>query len=254
MSERSSPRAALLLIGNELLSGRTRDANLAHLATRLGTRGIRLVEARVVADVPDAIVAALDALRGEYELVFTTGGIGPTHDDITADCVARAFGVAVVENAEARARLEAFWAQRGITGNAERLRMARIPEGAELIDNEVSAAPGFRIGNVYVMAGVPSIMSAMLEHILPTLPSGPLVHSVGVAVFGVGEGEIAGPLRKLQARYPTVDLGSYPGRRDGRSRVELVARATDEAALAEVHAALRALVESLGAESDGADG
>ena len=248
MSEPTAPRAALLLIGNELLSGRTTDANLPHLAARLGTRGIRLVEARVVADTPEAIVEALNALRAEHDLVFTTGGIGPTHDDITADCVAAAFGVGIDEDAEARARLEAFWAGRGIEPNADRLRMARIPSGATLIDNDVSAAPGFRLGNVHVMAGVPSIMRSMLEHVLPTLPSGPLVHAASVTVFGLGEGEIATPLRELQRRFPAVDLGSYPGRVDGRSRVELVARASDEAALAEVHAALRELVARLGGE------
>lgn len=240
------PRAALLLIGNELLSGRTRDANLAHLATRLGTRGIRLSEARVVADDPDAIVGALDALRAAHDLVFTTGGIGPTHDDITADCVARAFGVPIDIHPEARDRLEAFWATRGIEPNEERLRMARVPEGATLIDNDVSAAPGFRIGNVLVMAGVPSIMQSMLEHVLPTLPIGPVVHAASVVVGGLGEGEIAAPLRALQARFPDVDLGSYPGLVDGRSRVELVARSEDEGRLAEAHAGLVELVASLG--------
>ena len=241
-----APQAALLLIGNELLSGRTTDANLAHLASRLGTRGIRLAEARVVADVPAAIVRAVDELRGAHDLLFTTGGIGPTHDDITADCIAEAFGVGIDIHPEARERLETFWAARGITPNEDRLRMARIPDGATLIDNEVSAAPGFRLANVFVLAGVPRIMASMLEHVLPTLPSGPLVHVASVIATDVGEGEIATPLRELQARYPAVDLGSYPGRVDGRSRVELVARATDEIALAEVHGELRALLARLG--------
>ena len=244
----TTPRAALLLIGNELLSGRTRDANLAHLAARLGTRGIRVAEARVVADVPDVIVRAVNALRAEHDLLFTTGGIGPTHDDITADCIARAFGVPIGVHPEARARLEAFWDARGVVPNEERLRMARIPEGATLIDNDVSAAPGFRIGNVLVMAGVPRIMQSMLEHVLPTLPSGPLVHAASVVVGGLGEGDIARPLRELQERFPAIDLGSYPGSVDGRSRVELVARGSDRTALAEVHAALLELVGRLGGE------
>ena len=244
----AAPRAALLLIGDEILSGRTRDANLAHLAARLGTRGIRLAEARVVADDADAIVRAVNELRGTHDLVFTTGGIGPTHDDITADCIARAFGVPIDVHPGARERLETFWAARGIESNADRLRMARIPEGAALIDNDVSAAPGFRLGNVLVMAGVPRIMQSMLEHVLPTLPTGPVVHARSVVVADVGEGEIAAPLRALQARFPDVGLGSYPGRVDGRARVELVARGEDEARLAEAHAALAELVESLGGE------
>ena len=242
------PRAALLLVGNELLSGRTRDANLAHLAARLGTRGIRVAEARIVPDVADVVVRAVNELRAAYDVLFTTGGIGPTHDDITADCIARAFGVPIGVHAEARARLERHWAERGVEPNEERLRMARIPEGATLVDNDVSAAPGFRIGNVVVMAGVPRIMRSMLEHVLPTLPEGPLVHATSVLVGGVGEGDLAAPLRALQERFPDVDLGSYPGRVDGRARVELVARGTDEARLADVRAELVALVDAVGGE------
>lgn len=241
----SNPTAALILIGNELLSGRTQDVNLAHLAKRLGSRGIRLVEARVIADDAAVIVRTVNELRERCDLVFTTGGIGPTHDDITADCIAAAFGVGIGIDPEARRRLETFWRERDITPNEDRLRMARIPEGAHLIENEVSAAPGFSLGNVYVMAGVPRIMQSMLEHVLPLLPEGPLTHSVSVVLGGVGEGEIAAPLRVLQSRYPSVDLGSYPGRMDGQSRVELVARGQDEELLAEVREALVDLREQV---------
>ena len=243
-----APTAALLIIGDEILSGRTVDANLAHLATRLGTRGIRTVESRTVADDPDAIVRAVNELRAAHDLVFTTGGIGPTHDDVTADCVARAFGVGIDVDPGARAILAAFCGERGVELNADRLRMARVPDGATLIDNPVSAAPGFRIGNVHVMAGVPSIMRAMLEAVLPTLPEGPVTGSASVVAFGLGEGDIAGPLRDLQERHPDVDVGSYPGRVDGRSRVELVARGTGPERLEALRRELAGLVEAAGGE------
>lgn len=246
MTTHTSPTAALILIGNELLSGRTQDTNLAHLATRLGSRGIRLAEARVIADDPPAIVHAVNELRSRHDHVFTTGGIGPTHDDITADCIAEAFGVAIGIDPEAERRLEVFWRERDIEANADRLRMARIPAGASLIDNDVSAAPGFTIENVHVMAGVPRIMRSMLEHILPGLPKSALTHAVSVIVTGLGEGDLAAPLRSVQERFPGVDLGSYPGQVDGVSRVELVARGQDEAELADVRGALLALVDAAG--------
>ena len=243
-----APTAALLIIGDEILSGRTVDANLAHLATRLGTRGIRTVESRTVADDPDAIVRAVNELRAAHDLVFTTGGIGPTHDDVTADAVARAFGVGIDVDPEARAILAAFCRERGVELNADRLRMARVPDGATLIENPVSAAPGFRIGNVHVMAGVPSIVRAMLEALLPTLPEGPVTGSASVVAFGLGEGDVAGALRALQGRHPDVGVGSYPGRTDGRSRVELVARGTDPDRLEAVRRELAGLVEAAGGE------
>lgn len=239
----SAPSAALLLIGDELLSGRTQDANLQQLARLLAGRGIRLKQARVVGDDEDAIVAALDALRSAHDVVLTTGGIGPTHDDITADAVARAFGVEVREHADARRAIEAYAAQRGFAVNADTLRMARIPEGATLIDNPVSAAPGFRLQNVLVMAGVPSIAFAMLDGALDSLPQGALVHSVSVSGYDIGESAVAAPLRKLQADYPGIDIGSYPGKADGRSRLELVARGTDAEQLASVKRALQAILD-----------
>ena len=241
----TAPTAALLLIGNELLSGRTRDANLQAIATRLAERGIRLRQTRVIPDETDAIVAAVNELRAGHDLLFTTGGIGPTHDDITTDAVAAAFGVEVVLHDEARRRLEAYAGQRGHVLNEDSLRMARIPVGATLIDNPVSAAPGFRLGNVLVMAGVPAIVRGMLDAVYEHLPSGLRVGSVSVSVFDRGESAIATPLRALQARYPEVDIGSYPGRVDGRSRVELVARSDDAERLAAVQRELQALVDGL---------
>ncbi len=233
--------AGLLVIGDEILSGRTRDVNIAATATFCTDLGIELREVRVVADDTDDIVAALDALRHRYTYVFTTGGIGPTHDDITADAVARAFGVALPVNAEARAMLEARWKATGTEINEARLRMARIPEGARLIVNSVSAAPGFRIGNVHVMAGVPVIMQAMLEAIAPTLETGRKVHSVTITC-GVGEGAIGGPLGRLQEAFPDVRMGSYPQMGQTFVRTELVLRSADEARLGEAANKVRAMV------------
>jgi len=241
----SAPTAAILLIGSELLSGRTQDANLQYIGTRLVERGIRLRQARVIADEHETIVAAVNELRAGHDLLFTTGGIGPTHDDITADAVAAAVGVPVELHAEARRRLQAYADRRGYTLDEDTLRMARIPVGATLIDNPVSAAPGFRLANVLVMAGVPSIVRGMLDGVYETLPSGARVGSVSVAVFDRGESAIAAPLRALQARYPAVDIGSYPGRLDGRSRVELVARSDDAEQLLAVEGELQALVDAL---------
>lgn len=180
MSSPDSVTAALIVIGDEILSGRTKDVNIGAVADFCTELGIDLKEVRVVSDETDEIVDAINALRARYTYIFTTGGIGPTHDDITADAVAKAFGVALPINAQARAMLESRWKETGTEVNEARLRMARIPEGADLIVNSVSAAPGFRIGNVHVMAGVPIIMRAMLEAILPTLKGGKKVMSVTV--------------------------------------------------------------------------
>ena len=187
------------------------DANLATSRRGSARAGSATVESRTVADDADAIVRAVNELRAAHDLVFTTGGIGPTHDDITADCVARAFGVGIDVDPDARAILAAFCRERGIELNADRLRMARVPDGATLIENAVSAAPGFRIGNVHVMAGVPTIMRAMLEAVLPALPEGPVTGATSVTVHGLGEGDVATALRELQARHPDVAIGSYPG-------------------------------------------
>lgn len=236
-----SVTAGLLVIGDEILSGRTKDVNIGATADFCTDLGIDLKEVRVVSDDTDAIVEAVNALRARYTYVFTTGGIGPTHDDITADAIAKAFGVALPINPEARAMLEARWKQTGTEVNEARLRMARIPEGASLIVNSVSAAPGFRIGNVHVMAGVPVIMRAMLEALVPTLKGGKKVLSVTVKA-AVGEGTLGGPLGALQEQYPDVKMGSYPQMGKDRVMTELVLRSSDPARLEEAAGKVRAMV------------
>jgi molybdenum cofactor synthesis domain-containing protein len=223
-----TPSAAMLVIGDEILSGRTRDANMHHLAGVLTGRGIRLREVRVVADVHDEIVSALNALRGHHDHVFTSGGIGPTHDDITADAVAAAFGVPIGVREDARRILQEHCDRRGVELNAARLRMARIPEGARLIDNPVSAAPGFSLGNVHVMAGVPSIFEAMVASVLPGLAGGPPLLSQSIEVWR-GEGEIAADFAALAADFPQLSMGSYPFSRSGVYGTNLVVRGTDAA-------------------------
>jgi molybdenum cofactor synthesis domain-containing protein len=239
-----NPTAAMLTIGDEILSGRTRDANMPHLAEALAGRGIDLREARVVPDVAEEIVAALNALRARYDHVFTSGGIGPTHDDITADAVAAAFGVPIGVRADARAILATNYANPEVELNAARLRMARIPEGATLIDNPVSKAPGFTLGNVHVMAGVPAIFQAMLAGLLPRLVGGRPLLSESVRIDRP-EGEIAGPLGRIAEAHPSVAIGSYPFTRDGRFGANVVARSEDPDALAAAAAAIRALARAL---------
>ncbi|WP_343716351.1 molybdopterin-binding protein [Inquilinus sp.] len=235
--------AAVLVIGDEILSGRTKDANMGFLAERLTGLGIRLREARVVPDVPEEIVAAVNALRARYDYVFTTGGIGPTHDDITAECIAQAFGVPLLRHPEAVRRLEAHYEPGQL--NEARLRMANVPEGGTLIDNPVSAAPGFRIGNVHVMAGVPRIMQAMFDGIAPTLAGGDKVLSRTVTC-DLGEGVIAAGLGAIAAEYPELSVGSYPYFRAGKFGTSLVLRGTDAARLSAATEAVRVLVVSLG--------
>ena len=244
-SDDIAPTAAVLLIGNELLSGRTQDINLAYIAKRMVAKGIRLQEARMIQDVPEVIIGAVNELRARHSYVFTTGGIGPTHDDITADCVADAFGVRLPIHPEAKARLLAYFKTINVEPNEDRLRMARIPEGASLVDNAVSTAPGFRMENVFVFAGVPRIMQAMLESVLPDLESGPVMFSVTV-ICNLGEGSVASALRKLQEAYPAVDLGSYPGKVADSFRLSLVARGTDEVELDRVKSALQQMVVDQG--------
>lgn len=240
---KEQPTAACLVIGDEILSGRTQEANAAHLATALNEVGIRLEEIRVVADVEERIVDALNALRAQYTYVFTSGGIGPTHDDITADAVARAFGQTIDVRDDARALLAAHYAASGQTLNEARLRMARIPKDAKLIDNPVSAAPGFQIENVFVMAGVPRIFQAMLAGVLPTLTSGQKMLSA-TETLTVPEGEFAAALRVLDARFPKVSFGSYPFITPSGLGVSIVARSTDANALEEAVAALRKAAEA----------
>jgi molybdenum cofactor synthesis domain-containing protein len=235
--------AALLIIGNEILSGRTKDANLPYLAEKLNLAGVRLKEARIVTDDEAEIVAAVNALRARYDYVFTTGGIGPTHDDITSESIAKAFGVPLERHPEAVRRLEAHYQPGQL--NEARLRMANIPQGGTLVDNPVSHAPGFRIGNVFVMAGVPRIMQAMLDNIVPQLRGGAPTLARTVSC-GLSEGAIAEGLGALQRRYPLVEIGSYPYFRSGSFGVSLVLRSTDAALLAEATDAVAALVRDLG--------
>ncbi|KEJ94922.1 competence/damage-inducible protein A [Pseudosulfitobacter pseudonitzschiae] len=235
----TQPTAAMLVIGDEILSGRTRDSNMYHLAGRLTERGINLCEVRVVSDDAEAITGAVKALSGAYDHVFTSGGIGPTHDDITADCIAAAFGVHIDVRDDARALLQAHYDRQGTEFNAARQRMARIPDGATLIENPVSVAPGFTMENVHVMAGVPAVFQAMVESILPTLTGGaPLISRT--RRIDRGEGDIAGPLGELAQAYPALSIGSYPFQKDGRYGANIVLRGTDAALLDEAMAKLDA--------------
>ncbi|WP_128513912.1 competence/damage-inducible protein A [Tabrizicola thermarum] len=222
----SNPTAAILVIGDEILSGRTRDSNLHFLAQELTRIGIALREARIVGDVHAEIVEAVRALSGKYTHVFTSGGIGPTHDDITADAVAEAMGAAIGHRADAMALLQAHYDRAGLPFNEARQRMARIPEGATLIDNPVSTAPGFTIGNVHVMAGVPKIFEAMVASVLPKLTGGPPLLSQSLRV-NRGEGEIAAEFGALAAEFPDLSMGSYPFIQNGAHGTNLVIRGTD---------------------------
>ena len=233
-----NPTAAMLVIGDEILSGRTRDANMYHLATQLTDQGIDLKEVRVVSDDPEAIVSATRALSAAYTHVFTSGGIGPTHDDITADCIAAVFGVSIGVRADARAILKAHYDTNGQELNEARLRMARIPDGAHLIDNPVSKAPGFTLLNVHVMAGVPSIFQAMLASILPSLTGGKPLLSVTYRVDR-GEGDIATPLGVLANAFPELSIGCYPFQKDGLFGANIVIRGTDESQLQNAMIALK---------------
>lgn len=237
-----NPTAAMLVIGDEILSGRTRDANMYHLAGRLTEHGIDLCEVRVVSDTPKAIVDAVRALSESHDHVFTSGGIGPTHDDITADCVAEALGAAIDVRADARALLSAHYDAQGIELNEARLRMARIPDGATLISNPISAAPGFSLGNVHVMAGVPVIFEAMVEGLLPDLTGGAPILSETLAIYR-GEGEIAGPLGALADRYSDLSVGCYPFQRDGAYAAQVVIRGRDPQRLSHAMTELRDLLE-----------
>jgi molybdenum cofactor synthesis domain-containing protein len=236
--------AAMLVIGDEILSGRTKDRNIGHLADIMTAIGVDLSEVRIVPDVEDEIVAAVNALRQRYAYVFTSGGIGPTHDDITADAIAKAFNVPCEHDARALKLLEESYAKRGIEFTEARKRMARMPRGAEHIDNPVSVAPGFRIANVHVMAGVPSIFQAMLDNVVPTLRTGTKLLSATVQC-PFGEGVIGGPLADIQKAHPDTIIGSYPKYLDGKFWTELVVRARTPEALESGRVAVAAMVDGL---------
>jgi molybdenum cofactor synthesis domain-containing protein len=244
--ETESPTAAVLVVGDEILSGRTKDRNIGYIADYLAALGIDLLEARIVPDREESIVDALDALRSRYTYVFTTGGIGPTHDDITADAVARAFGVPLRHDPRAVAMLRERFSESDL--NKARLRMARIPEGGELIPNAATKAPGFRIGNVIVLAGVPSIMQAMLDTVGPSLQAGVRMQVVSIEAR-LREGDVGGPLAEVARRHPGVLIGSYP-HFDGVSfKTALVLRSRDGLALAAAEADVRTMVEALLSEA-----
>ncbi len=235
--------AAVLVIGDEILSGRTKDRNIGYIAEYLTAIGVDVREVRVVPDVEEEIVAAVNALRARYSYVFTTGGIGPTHDDITADCVAKAFGVGIDVDPRARAMLLEYIKPEDL--NEARLRMARIPHGAELVENPVSKAPGFWIGNVIVMAGVPTIMQAMLDQVAPKLKTGVRMLSETVRA-DAREGDVGGPLAAIAKANPEVSIGSYPFiGEDGRPNTNLVLRSRDAEKLAAAVAQVEAMVAAL---------
>jgi len=241
----TSPTAAVLIIGDEILSGRTADTNLNTIARFLGALGIDLLEARTVGDRPGQIIEALNALRNRHDYVLTTGGIGPTHDDMTSDGVAEAFGVGIGERADALAILERRY---GDQLNAARRRMARIPDGGVLIANPVTDAPGFQIGNVFVMAGVPKIMTAMLEDVATRLRTGAVVHARTLRVIGVGEGAIAAPLAEAAKANPDLSFGSYPfgAGSDGEIGTNLVVRGRDAARVEVAGTVLAAVLGAAG--------
>ncbi|MCA8909659.1 MAG: competence/damage-inducible protein A [Rhodospirillaceae bacterium] len=245
MSERP-PTTAIVIIGDEILSGRTRDANVSFLGERLAARGLPVREVRIIADDTDAIGEAVNTLRLRHRYVFTSGGIGPTHDDITAGAMAIAFGVALERNAEAQALLEAHYPPEMRT--AARMKMADIPAGASLVDNPVSKAPGFRLDNVFVLAGVPQILQAMFDGIEPTLEGGVPMVSVTVSC-DLGEGVVAEGLGAIQAAHPEVSIGSYPYFRPGHYGASLVVRGTDPVLVAAVAAEVSELVRALGGHS-----
>jgi molybdenum cofactor synthesis domain-containing protein len=237
--------AAILIIGNEILSGRTKDKNLGFLAESLEELGVQVREARVVPDIEEEIVDAVNGLRGRFDYVFTTGGIGPTHDDITADSVARAFGVGIDYHPEAMRIMGAHYQKTGGELNEARKRMARVPDGGELVENPISRAPGFRIENVYVLAGIPVICQAMFQSLKHQLVGGDPMLSVSITGY-MPEGLMAPGLEKIQNDYPHVDIGSYPFHRNGRYGSVIVCRSQVEAAVNNAAEEVRELMRQLG--------
>lgn len=240
--------AALLVIGDEILSGRTKDKNIGYIADHCTSIGIQLKEVRIVPDDEAEIVAAVNTVRQRYTYVFTTGGIGPTHDDITADCVAKAFGVGIDHHPQVKELLIANFKRRNVEITPARLRMARIPDGAELVENSISVAPGFMLGNVIVMAGIPSIMQVMLDAVTPRLRTGKKMLSVMIELLRP-EGEIAELFGETQVEFPDVPMGSYPFNREARIfGTQLVLRSTDPNRLAAAEARLRERLRAKGIE------
>ena len=239
-NEHENVKAGIILIGDELLSGRTQDTNLSTIAQWLEPLGVQVGEARIVADDADVISSTVRAFSDRFDYVFTTGGIGPTHDDITADCIAAAFGLGISEREDAIEALRERYELKDL--NAARRRMARIPDGASLIKNPVSQAPGFQTRNVFTLAGVPSIMKGMLADIGHRIEGGAKVYSRTVMAAGIGEGDAAAPLAEIEKAYAGVSIGSYPFFNAELRGVNFVARGRDEAVLDEVEAALKAMI------------
>jgi molybdenum cofactor synthesis domain-containing protein len=243
LAEEKIVTAALLVIGDEILSGRTADRNIHYVAGHMTRVGIRLKEVRVVPDEEDAIVGAVNELRARYTYLFTTGGIGPTHDDITADAVAKALGVGIGHDERALALLHAFFAKRKLEPTPARLRMARIPHGASLIRNAISVAPGFRVENVIVLAGVPEVMQVMLDDITPQLDAGAVMQTTTIKL-NRAEGEVADIFAAHQKTFPDVTMGSYPSFSDGRISTQLVLRSTDSKRLSAATSALELMLRA----------
>jgi molybdenum cofactor synthesis domain-containing protein len=248
MPETKTVTACLLIIGNEILSGRTKDANLQFLALELNQIGVRLTEVRVIPDIEQTIVDTVNEVRRKFDYVFTTGGIGPTHDDITADCIAKAFGVGISEHPEAVARMTRHYGDVALFTPARR-RMARVPHGGTLVDNPVSVAPGFQMENVFTFAGIPSVMQGMFHAIKHRLSGGSPVVSRTVRT-NLPEGIIAEPLGALQKRFEDLDIGSYPAFRNGKPSVSLVLRGTDDARLAAASAELIVTLKKMNGDAE----
>ena len=250
MSEPKTVTACLIIIGNEILSGRTRDANLQFLGENLNALGIRLMEGRVIPDVEATIIANVNEARARFDYVFTTGGIGPTHDDITSACIAKAFGRKLIRHPDAEKLLLAHYKPEDVT--EARMKMADVPEGSTLLDNPVSRAPGFQVGNVFVLPGVPRIMQAMFDLFKHRLTGGAEMLSKSIASY-TPEGKIAARLTTLQDEHPALEIGSYPFSRDGRHGSTIVIRGTDAADIADAAEKLRTIMRDLGNEPQEVD-
>ncbi|MBP1849811.1 competence/damage-inducible protein A [Rhizobium halophytocola] len=250
MNDDTIRTAAMLAIGDELLSGRTKDKNIGHLADVLQIAGIDLREVRIVADDEVAIIEAVNTLRNRYDYVFTSGGIGPTHDDITADSMSKAFGVDCIHDPAAMTLLSEMYARRGMEFTEARKRMARMPQGARHIDNPVSTAPGFVVENVFVMAGVPQVFVAMLDNVVATLPAGAQVIARSIPC-PFGEGDIGTPLGAIQKAHDNTSIGSYPQFKGDRFFTEIVVRGRDVAAIDAAEADIKAMIETLSRSSEG---
>ena len=247
MLTNNQPKAIMIVIGNEILSGRTKDKNIGWVAEKLNSIGIDLIEARIIRDNPDVIISNIQELSKKVDYIFTSGGIGPTHDDITTVAIAKAFGVPVEQNKEALRRLEEHYKGTGIELNSARLKMADIPKGAELIDNPVSAAPGFNIKNVYVMAGVPKIMQAMLDGIIKTIKNGSKTISISIGC-NIGEGNIAKGLEIIEHSQKNIEIGCYPWFRAGIAGTNVVIRSLDQQACAVAAEKVKFLIKEFGGE------